>query len=218
MALSHTTVSADRNSIAAGRDVNIIGIPTETLPAIIAAATGPLERLTGEQRATIAKLEEQLGATREQVLAFFRIIGEAGVPPESMGARLVEVAERHKDLLAQVQAEPGDEPAVARLKAQAHEALEHGDLDRADALLAEVAVAQAADLDRRALDFAATLAQRGEVAMTRLRYREAAGHFAAAAARVPAGHEEQRLGYLDREAEALYRQGDEFGENKALAA
>ena len=82
---SAITVLADRGGIAAGRDVNISGIPPERLPEIIAAATGPLERITGEQRETIADLERRFGATREQVLAFFRITGEAGVPTEAMG-------------------------------------------------------------------------------------------------------------------------------------
>ena len=50
----------------------------------------------------------------------------------------------------------------------------------------------------------------------RLRYVEAAGHFAAAAGRVPAGHEAVRLGYLERQAGALYRRGDEFGDTGAF--
>jgi Asp-tRNA(Asn)/Glu-tRNA(Gln) amidotransferase A subunit family amidase len=52
--------------------------------------------------------------------------------------------------------------------------------------------------------------------MTRLRYREAAAHFAAAANRVPVVGETERIDYLGRQATALYRQGDEFGDNSAL--
>src|SRR3954466_10981250 len=75
---------------------------------------------------------------------------------------------------------------------------------------------QEAALERLALDAAATRAQRGEIALTRLRYREAAAHFAAAAARRPSGQAEQHLFYLETEAAALYRQEDEFGDNGAL--
>ena len=66
------------------------------------------------------------------------------------------------------------------------------------------------------MERAATAAQRGGIALTRLRYREAAEHFAAAARRLPPGEEEQALACLDQEAEALYRQGEEFGDNAAL--
>jgi hypothetical protein len=70
---------------------------------------------------------------------------------------------------------------VARLKAKAREALEAGDFDGADARLAEVQAAEDADIDRRRLEAAETRAQRGDLALARLRYRDAARHFAAAA-------------------------------------
>ena len=72
-----TTLSSDRGSTAAGRDV--IGIPPDQLPAIIAAATTPLNQLTYQQRATIATLEEQLKANRDQVRDFFSIVHQIGV-------------------------------------------------------------------------------------------------------------------------------------------
>src|SRR5262249_4961987 len=52
----------------------------------------------------------------------------------------------------------------------------------------------------------------------RLRYAEAATHFAnAAAVFLPKSvHEEKRIEYLRREAGALYLQGQEFGDNGAL--
>jgi tetratricopeptide (TPR) repeat protein len=59
-------------------------------------------------------------------------------------------------------------------------------------------------------------AQRGQLALLQLRYMEAARYFAAAASRVPSGAEDIRLDYLDKEANALFRQGDERGDNIAL--
>ena len=73
--------------------------------------------------------------------------------------------------------------------------------------LAKVEALQTAALDRLALNAAETSAQRGGVALTRLRYAEAAQHFAKAASHVPGGHDDKRLAYLAQEAEALYRQG-----------
>jgi hypothetical protein len=51
-----------------------------------------------------------------------------------------------------------------------------------------------------------------------LRYSEAAQHFAGAAAKLPPEStlQDQRIGYLQKEADALHRQGDEFGDNGAL--
>jgi tetratricopeptide (TPR) repeat protein len=211
-----TTISADRGGVAAGRDA-IVGISPEQLPAIIASAIDPLKKITDEQRAMIGELQNRLGANESQLQTFFRIIGEAGVAPEQVGERLVEIASRYKELLIQVDARPEDEPEVARLKAAAREALETGDLDQADVLLAEVEQLQDSALDRLAREAAATRVQRGEVALTRLRYREAAAHFATAAGRVSPGQEKQALAYLDQEAATLYRQGEEFGDNAALA-
>ena len=74
------------------------------------------------------------------------------------------------------------------------------------ALLANIEAEQRRSLDRLAVNAAATLAQRGEIALTRLRYAEAAKHFADAAAVFPPGsaHETERMRYLDREAQAHY--------------
>ena len=89
---------------------------------------------------------------------------------------------------------------------------------KADALLADVETQQRHALDSLAVNVADTSARRGQIALTRLRYNEAAGHFANAAAVFPPGStfEDKRIGYLEREADALYRQGSEFGDNGAL--
>jgi hypothetical protein len=138
-------VSADHGSTAAGHDI-IIGIPPEQLPALLKALTDPLERLNAEQRDTIAKLERQLGSTQEQIFAFFRIIGEAGIAVEAIPSKLVEIAERYQTLVAQAAVAPSDAPETARLKVELHAALERVDLDGADALLAEILAAQDRDL------------------------------------------------------------------------
>jgi tetratricopeptide (TPR) repeat protein len=56
----------------------------------------------------------------------------------------------------------------------------------------------------------------GDVAMTERRYTEAAKLFGEAANYVPSGHASERGGYLLHQANALYRQGDERGDNDAL--
>jgi hypothetical protein len=105
------------------------------LPALIEAATRPLQQLNQEQRETIRVLERQLGAGEAQLRAFFQIIGEAQVPAEQQPARLAEIAEQYRQLRAQVAALPGDAPEVARLKDAARAALDAGRLQQADDLL-----------------------------------------------------------------------------------
>jgi hypothetical protein len=52
--------------------------------------------------------------------------------------------------------------------------------------------------------------------MTQLQYPAAAEHFKQAAALVPSGHPDQTADYLHDQADALYSQGGERGDNTAL--
>jgi hypothetical protein len=136
----------------------IIGIPPDQLLAIIKAVTSG-KPLTDEQRKIITELESKVGVSAGALQTFFRTLGEADVPPERQEAKLVEIAERYKQLVAQVAAAPGDDPEVAKLKGEAKAALDAGQLERADELLARVQAAQDAALERRQLEAAATAAQ-----------------------------------------------------------
>jgi tetratricopeptide (TPR) repeat protein len=138
------------------------------------------------------------------------------VPLERIAAKLVEIAERYKALQEEVQPAPGDDPRVAELKAHATKAIKQGELERADEFLIELAEAQEAVHERAAHEVAATYARRGEVALARLRYDDAAGRFAQAAALLASSHEEVRTKYREHQADALYRQGEERGDNAAL--
>jgi tetratricopeptide (TPR) repeat protein len=133
-----------------------------------------------------------------------------------MGSKLVEIALHYRDLLEQAAVTTSADPQVAALKKQIRLALEAPDLKRADALLAKVQEIEDAAADRMALEAAATASQRAQIALTRLRYRDAARLFSKAAARVPPDYDQQRRDYLDRQADALYRQGDEKGDNAAI--
>src|SRR5262249_45791941 len=145
-------------------------------------------------------------------------LGESHIPPERLPSKLVEIAERFKTLQATALAQPGDDAKIAALKAEAQKAIETGELAKADAVLAEVGTELRRMRDRCAVNEAETSARRGDIALTRLRYREAAHHFASAAAALPAesAHRDMHINYLRKEADALFRQGDEFGDNAAL--
>jgi len=227
VALSHAqqirgntgSIAAEIGSIAIGGSVTDstinIGIPPEQLAALVRQSAD----LSEAQKKLIAKLEGELDLNQRQIRTALEIMGEANVPTEQLAAKLVEIAKRIKGLQSIASAEPGDGPNIVALKADAREAIDAGDLARADVLLADVERMQKRILGRFAVNAAETVAQRGEIALTRLRYREAAWHFGAAAAVLVAGdaREDTRLGYLDKEADALYRQGDEFGDGMPCA-
>jgi len=211
-------IRAETGGIAIGGSVSgstiNIGIPPEQLAALVRQATD----LSDTQKKVIAKLEDELDLNQRQIRAALGILGENDIPPERLATKLVEIAERFKDLQATASAQPGDDPKIAALKGDAQKAIEAGELARADALLANVETEQRRALDHLAVNAAETSAQRGEIALTRLRYAEAAKHFANAAGVLPANSadEDKRRDYFSREMSALFLQGQEFGDNNAL--
>jgi tetratricopeptide (TPR) repeat protein len=172
-----------------------------------------------------ALLEEKIGLLAEalalkdgQVRAALKIVYDADVPSEQQGPKLIEIAERFKALLATSLATSGDTPKIVGLKNDVRASIEAGDLASADELLVQIEAEQRRSLQRQTAAYAETLAKRGEVALVRLRYREAAGHFANAAAVLPQTdvYLDARFNYLRQEANALYQQGDEYGDNASL--
>src|SRR5215472_8908961 len=215
-------VSAGPGGVAVGKNIIDsqinIGIPAEKLPSIIEAATKDWRLLNEQQKKTINDLQKTLGVNEDALRSFLQAIGERAVPVEQLGQKLLEIAGRYRELLAQVRPSPDDGPNAAEIKNAAARALEAGQFDRADELLDQLQKLQDAALEQRQLQRASTSAQRGQLAMARLQYRNAARHFADAGRHVPPEHSEVRVGYLDQEAGALYREGDERGDNGALAA
>ena len=213
-------IRAGTGGVAIGGNVSSstinIGVPPEQLAALIRQAGD----LSETQNKLIAKLEGELDLNQRQVRAALDILGEANVPPERLAAKLVEFAERFKILQATASIQSGDGPQIAALKADVQKAIDAGELAKADALLADVEAKQRRVLDGLALNAADTSARRGEIAFARLRYTEGAMHFANAAAvlRQGSADEDKRIGYLSKEAHALYLQGDEFGDNGALVS
>jgi hypothetical protein len=187
-------------------------------------------RTKAEVRA--AELGTQLGVTQQAVIGFFRIVGEQDVPLEQVPVKLGEIAARHRAILDRWSVFDTADSATAVLAASAKAAIDAGRYDEADALLLragelETTAARHAEqlardaqqaAERRWLRAAETAGKRGDLAMTRLRYEEAASHYAIAAATVPAAHQNERRQYLSQEADALQHQGLERGDNKAAAS
>jgi tetratricopeptide (TPR) repeat protein len=196
----------------------VCGIPAEVLDQLVRSRTEPLEELVGAHRQTIALLKQNLDLNERQIRSALNAAGEVNVAPEQLAAKLVEIGEHYNALRTAAAPQPGDTAKVTALKGEIQSAIERGELAQADQLLADIEKLQDEQFDRLALTRAETSAQRGDVALTRLRYAEAAGHFAAAAGKVPAEREDVRLGYRGQEAHALWLQGSEFGDNAAASA
>ncbi|WP_400765496.1 tetratricopeptide repeat protein [Methylosinus sporium] len=222
------TVKAETGGVAIGGNVDhscigdCSGIRPEQLQEIIQQSN----ELSETQKKVITNYERELDLNRAQIRVFFDILGDANVPPERWAEKLVEFARRLKSLEGQIAATyTGDDKKLTALKADAQKAIKAANLATADKLLAQIETLQRVPLDRldgaraqMAANMAATKAQRGEIALAELQFGEAAKHFAAAAAVFAPGdaNENRRLSYLDREADAYYRQGNEFGDNGAL--
>jgi tetratricopeptide (TPR) repeat protein len=195
----------------------IAGVPPDQLEALV---KGRVAERTELQTKLITQLEARLDLNNRQIRAAVNILGEANVPPELLAAKLVEIAERFKALQEAASAQPGDNARTTGLKADAQKAIDAGELGKADALLETVESEQRHAVDRLAVNAAVTSSRRGDIAMTRLRYREAATHYADAAAVLPpvAANEGKRFRYLQREAFAVYLQGYEFADGNALSS
>src|SRR5262247_3473607 len=215
---AYAQVRADTGGIAIGGSVTgstiNIGVPPEQLAALVRQAADFSET----QKKVIAKLEGELDLNQRQVRAALGILDENDISPERLAAKLVEIAERFKALRETTSALPGDDPKIVTLKGEAQKAIDAGELAKADALLADAEAEQRLALDRLAVNAAETAARRGEISLARLRYREAAKHFANSAGMFSPNsvYEDKRISYLQKEASALLQQGDEFGDNDAL--
>jgi tetratricopeptide (TPR) repeat protein len=177
----------------------------------------------------LTALEVRLGITDQALRTFFLIL-EREVVPEQWPARLAEIALRHKQALERLAALQTEDPQARALIEQARSAIEAGDYSEAEGLLdqaeqLELAGIRAAEellhdvqtaIERRRLSAAAVRAEQAEVFLIQLRYPQAAERFSAAAELVPDSSAEERLGYLDRRADALYRQVGEKGDNAAI--
>src|SRR6516162_11059301 len=143
-------IKADTGGIAIGGSVTgstiNIGIPPEQLTALVRQAAD----LSETQKKVIAKLEGELDINQRQIRTALSVLGENDIPPERLAAKLVEIAKRFRDLQATASAQPGDDPKIAALKADAQKAVEAGELTKADALLADVETEQRRTLDRLA--------------------------------------------------------------------
>jgi hypothetical protein len=201
--VSNSTINNTINK----QDPAVLAAMAKTFADQLAATT----EAKAQADAKAAELATKLGFTSAAVVEFFKILGEQNVPEEKVPARLIEVATHFKQTRDELAALEPDDPHAAELSHSAKESLDNGRLTEADRLLdqakeAELAAfRQARDLkekaqeaeDRHALNAAKLLAGRGNIALTQLRYSDAAKHFKQPATLVVPGHPDEMTGYPD---------------------
>jgi tetratricopeptide (TPR) repeat protein len=178
----------------------------------------------------VEALSQQLGQSQTAIRNALRSLGaqEHQIADENLPQKLLESIQAFERQLQTVAVLRSDNAEVNAQIRQAQSALEAEDPDSADnafAAAAELALAQVNEAEaleaqaraireQRQMEAAAALAQRGDLAMARLAYRNAAQHFAQAAELCP--RPEQATAYRDQQMEALYEQGKDQGDNAAL--
>jgi len=142
----------------------------------------------------------------------FELLGTEEVPEEKWPERIAEWVNRYRDLETRLAALELADPQAESLRTQARAAIEAGDLERADALLAQIEQGE----NLQVAQFAETRATRGDLAMLRYEYLQAAEHYRSATTLASeagaAKAAEYRGSYLD----ALYQQGEKKMDNAAL--
>jgi hypothetical protein len=213
-------------SIINNQDPAVLATITKTFTDQIAATA----EAKAKAEANAAELAQKLGFTTSAVPEFFKILGEQNVPEDKIPVRLTEIATHFAQTRDELTSLEPDDPRAAELARSAKSALDAGRLTEADNFLnqakeaALAAFEQARELkqkaqeaeDRHALNAAKLLAVRGNIALTQLRYTNAAQQFKECAGLVPSGHPDANAYCLQGQADALYREGDERGDNAGL--
>jgi tetratricopeptide (TPR) repeat protein len=211
-------VIANLCAIAAKNDTNNNKLNCNVGPAVL---IDQIEDISGK-----------FDITEQAALTLLHIVGEdSTIPDDKLANALIQVAEDYKRLKTQVAALRPDNPTAQSMIEQAKTEINDGHLAQAHELLRQATQAQLAAAqqarnlreqaqaaeDAQMLGAASATATEGEVALTERHYTEAADLFGQAARYVPTGRADERLSYLDRQAAALYREGDERGDNPALS-
>jgi hypothetical protein len=217
--------SASGNSVTCNFDM-----PPEKLKELIEAALKGGEDPILDRLVQVSKT---LGVTEDAAKTLLKIVGrDDKIPSDKLAEALTDVAGDYKRLQTQVTALNPDNPVARSLVDEARSEIDAGHLQHAHELLHAATQAQitatqkARELKEQAqaaenvemLGAARSTAAEGNVALTERHYLEAAELFGQAAGYVPGGDTDDRGGYLTRQADALYRQGEERGSADALQA
>ncbi len=214
---SAPNVTADHGSVAAGRDITApvtIGLDEQKVGQEFRKAQEPLR---DELERLAAQIARDKGVEVAPLRAVLVKLGEAGVKDEEIPKRLDEKADELIKLRAENDQLRRGPPALASIAEEVQALLDKGEFDDARRALARGReAARALRIDASRFE-AAILAQEARVDDLQLAYRTAAAKYAEAATLVAPFDTEQQWRFLLGQVGELTKQGDEFGDNAALA-
>ncbi|EGV27574.1 tetratricopeptide domain protein [Thiorhodococcus drewsii AZ1] len=218
--ITQSGFSAGGDMVAAGRDI------TGSVQIQKGYSPEDLHAIFQDQQA----LSARLGVTEGNIRTFFRILEQGEVPREQWPQRLLDIANRHKEALHRLAALRTQDPQSQVWLDQARAAIEAGDYAQAEHLLDQAEQSELSGLQdaerllqeakeavaKRRGSAAALRAEKAELFAIQLRYLDAAATLASAVELVAETDPDQRLAYLDQQADMLQTEGDEHGNNAAL--
>ncbi len=182
----------------------------EVAQQFAAAQNGKYDRI-------LAEIARDKGVEVAPLRAVLVKLGERGVPEEDIPKRLDAAADELIELRAENDQLRRGPPALAAIAEEAQALIDKGEFDDARRELARGREAARALRVKASRYEAAFLAQEARVDDLQLAYRAAAAKYAEAAALVAPFDTEQEWRFLLGQARELRKQGNEFGDNAALA-
>jgi tetratricopeptide (TPR) repeat protein len=211
------SVRADHGSVAAGRDITApvtVGLDEKEVGKELRKAQEPLR---DELERLAAQVARDKGVEVAPLRAILVKLGEAGIKDEDVPKRLDEKADELIKLRAENEQLRRGPPALAAIAEEVQPLIDKGEFDDARRALARGREASRASRTDASRYEAAFLAQEARVDDLQLTYRSAAAKYAEAASLVAPFDTEQQWRFLLAQACELTKQGDEFGDNAALA-
>jgi tetratricopeptide (TPR) repeat protein len=219
-ASSTTVIAPAVTGITSGHDTVVnapvnIGVNEKRVGEQITDAQKPLvERLEG----LAAQVAREKGLEVAPLRSILVKMGEAGVRDEDIPNRLDENADELIKLRAEIARLKLGPASLASFAQQAQTLIDKGDLDGARAALAEGRAAARTVREQSSGYESDFLAQQAKIDHLQLAYQRAAANYAQAAAVIAPFDQQKQWGFSLARADELNSQGDEFGDNVALAA
>ncbi|MCV6638482.1 tetratricopeptide repeat protein, partial [Candidatus Albibeggiatoa sp. nov. NOAA] len=165
----------------------------------------------GISEAVFERYVSELSVTKAALSSFFKILEQAAVPIEDLDSKLRNIAQNHKQLLQNIQLlEQSEDDAVQGYLCQAQQFIEGKDddidFDKADELLQKAFEQELKGVEQKQISAAKIVAQRGELAGTQLKYKQAGIYFQQAAELLLESYE-QKVKYLNSASNNFYCAG-----------
>ena len=163
--------------------------------------------------AKLATLSHQLGVTESALSGFFTTLEQEQIALDKLPAALQKIAQRHREMLAQLASLKHNASSHQALLGQAETAIAQGQHEQADALIRQY-IQQ--ETDSHQLNIAAANAMLGTSALARFQFAAGVTHLQQATALVPESQPQIKRQYLLQWADALSDFGEHKGRNDIL--